>query len=218
MKEIGHYAGQKFDRLTIISDTFFEDKQYYCIAVCECGEVKRIRLHHILGGATASCGCFNAERATVHGMCGTPEYNTYVSMISRCKYPTNKQYKDYGGRGIKVDSRWLGDHGFEHFYEDMGKRPSTDHSIDRYPDKNGNYTKDNCRWATEEQQKRNTRRNKWHIFNGETILQKDLLAKIGIGIQQFNVLLKRGETTESIVELYERKNRLGLKKTNSPIA
>ena len=83
----------------------------------------------------------------------TPEFNSYQSMLQRCTKTTNKDYKNYGGRGINVCERWL--NSFEAFLEDMGKRPSG-MTLDRI-DYNGNYEKSNCRWAPEVVQNRNKR-------------------------------------------------------------
>ncbi len=90
-----------------------------------------------------------------HGLTKTPEYRTWCSMKSRCKYPAHVSWKDYGGRGIQVCERWL--HSFENFLADMGKRPPGT-SIDRWPNNDGNYQPGNCRWATSLQQNRNRRR------------------------------------------------------------
>jgi hypothetical protein len=81
-----------------------------------------------------------------------PEYRIYTGMIARCKNPHATSYDRYGGRGIKVCDRWLED--FKNFYDDIGPRPSTRHSIDRI-DNDGDYEPGNCRWATSDQQARN---------------------------------------------------------------
>ncbi len=92
-----------------------------------------------------------------HDMTGTVEYVTWKAIKSRCYYKRNKRYADYGGRGITVCERWR--NSFSAFYEDMGKRPSSNHSINRV-NNDGNYEPNNCEWATYEQQILNRRINR----------------------------------------------------------
>lgn len=87
----------------------------------------------------------------------TPEYKSWSNMLKRCYIPTDKSYPRYGGRGIIVCERWRKN--YMAFWNDMGKRPSDLHSIDR-KDNNGNYEPDNCRWANQRTQMRNTSRSK----------------------------------------------------------
>jgi hypothetical protein len=83
---------------------------------------------------------------------------------------------DYGGRGIRVCDRWMV---FKNFLDDMGLRPSSEHSIDRFPDKNGNYEPSNCRWATREQQQRNLRNNVVVEFRGVRMLLIEAVEMVG---------------------------------------
>jgi len=101
-----------------------------------------------------------------HGMTGSVEYRTWRNMKRRCYNLRDKNYTDYGGRGIRVCSRWI--KSFTNFYEDMGKRPGQDYSLDRI-DNSSDYSPDNCRWATAEIQANNTRRNRLLTLDKKTM-------------------------------------------------
>lgn len=93
------------------------------------------------------------SRPVTHGMTNTKIYRLWQGMIQRCYNPMADNYARYGGRSIKVCDRWR--YSFENFYEDMGERPEG-HSLDRI-DNNGDYTPENCKWATFTEQRLNTR-------------------------------------------------------------
>lgn len=89
-----------------------------------------------------------------HGMAGTRIYQVWATMIQRCQNPLAASYKNYGGRGIAVCERWRD---FINFHTDMGDPPEGK-TLDRYPNNDGNYELDNCRWATREEQMESARK------------------------------------------------------------
>lgn len=94
-----------------------------------------------------------------------PERHIYLDMIRRCTRRTRADFCHYGGRGIKVCARWSAS--FDAFLADMGQRPSPRHSIERI-DNDRDYEPENCRWATQKEQTRNTRRTRLITANGRT--------------------------------------------------
>jgi hypothetical protein len=79
--------------------------------------------------------------------------SSYVAMKARCLTRSDKDFPNYGGRGIKICVRWA--RSFDAFLADMGPRPSLAHTLDRFPDGDGDYEPGNCRWATPAQQSQN---------------------------------------------------------------
>lgn len=104
-----------------------------------------------------------------HGMWGTSIYARWKHIKARCYNSNGKQYKDYGGRGIRVCDEWLDkENGFMNFYNwAMENGYREDLTIDRI-DNNGNYEPDNCRWVSHKVQNNNTRRSHRITYNGET--------------------------------------------------
>jgi hypothetical protein len=169
MKRIDIKVNDVFHKFTIVEEDFSRSRRYF-FCDCECGVRKSVMLKHILSGATRSCGCLSVEvglsnvahlaKIRPTPRLGKPHTNFYEhgswrSMRMRC---LNKKYKGYhlwGGRGITICERWQGVDGFKNFLADMGPRPSG-YSIERI-NNDGNYNKDNCKWATAMEQANNTR-------------------------------------------------------------
>lgn len=167
-------TGAKFGRLRVIRWSHKSDMgKHYWECQCECGALTVVRGTH-LGKSIVSCGCLAREIAAkrmrrdrparTHGRTGTSEHAIWKTMHSRCQNPNSHNYSDYGARGIAVCERW---NSFENFFADMGPRPSRLHSINRN-DNDGPYCKENCDWATQHEQSRNTRNTIRITWNGKT--------------------------------------------------
>lgn len=133
-----------------------------------------------------------------------PLYNTYKKMISRCYSEKSADYKNYGGRGVKVCDEWRGLDGFTRFIEDMGEKPSGT-SIDRIYN-NGDYTPFNCRWATSTQQNINRRQQKNNTSGVEGVYFRKDSGKWRAMIGFNNKLVRLGtfKTKEEATEAREK--------------
>lgn len=101
-----------------------------------------------------------------HGKCDTPEYSCWRSMRARCNSPSHTEYKNYGAKGVTVCARWSN---FMLFLQDMGLKPGPKHSLDRYPNNQGNYEPGNVRWASPLEQANNKRTSRWVSYRGQTM-------------------------------------------------
>lgn len=111
-----------------------------------------------------------------HGMHNTPEHRAWQKIIQRCTNPKAHNFKRYGGKGVKVCDRWRQ---FENFYADMGPKPTAKHSIDRYPNLNGDYEPGNCRWATATEQNCNKTNNHLVSYRGTEMALMDAIRASG---------------------------------------
>lgn len=171
-------VGKKFGRLVVIKETIYKGLRAWACQ-CDCGEKTIVTTSNLTNGHTNSCGCIKrevtAKTHTKHGMCGTPTYRSWESMLNRCNNKNGMDFSDYGGRGIKVCERWKD---FSNFYSDMGERPEGT-SIDRI-NVNGDYEPSNCRWATMKEQANNKRTNHHLTFRGLTLTISQWSTKLGL--------------------------------------
>jgi hypothetical protein len=124
-----------------------------------------------------------------HGMKGTTTYRCWSAMKNRCQNPRTDHYEYWGGAGVRVCERWKK---FENFFADMGERPSLSHSLDRFPDKNGDYEPGNVRWATDAEQMNNRRDNIFVEAFGRRMTTIDWSRETGVRAGTIKRRLARG--------------------------
>lgn len=182
-------------------------------SLCDCGSVvimSQSHLRHIKNiGGTSSCGCYIVDHVTelghsrrIHGEGeggnASAEYMSWQSAKARCFNHNYRRYDIYGGRGITMCERWK--NSYVAFLEDMGRRTSPKHSLDRFPDPNGNYEPGNCRWATQKEQVRNSSTTTWLTHDGRTQTFGEWALELGVPRQSFGRWIGKGMTiAEAIV-------------------
>lgn len=177
--------------------------------LCSCGNFFNATTDKIVSRHTKPCGCrikkvLRERNATPEmialakdrGVSGTrklPEYAVWIGMIGRCADPNNE---DYQQRGITICQRWR--KSFLHFYQDVGPRPTPQHSLER-KDNNGNYEPGNCKWATQSEQCLNRRKPKrsgrhWITCWGRRQHLSAWCREVGISSSLYHIRRRAGDT------------------------
>lgn len=175
--------GNKYNHLTILRDLPNKiapngASVRMVEVVCECGKIKPLSLQK--AKKDKSCGCMSitltAAAKITHGMSDTRIYNIWLGMRNRCYKEHSPSFKKYGAKGVSVCSEW--NNSFDVFYSWAIKNGYSENlTLDRYPNKNGNYEPNNCRWATQKQQQNNRNGNVLYSYLGETLILPELCDK-----------------------------------------
>lgn len=175
-------TGKVIGRWKVLRQAEREKSDWKIFWVCECQcaskTVRLVQAGNLLRalagrkeGASTNCGCVRKEKMSgraIHresdfkGRKASLTYTSWKDMKDRCSRKKNKQYIDYGGRGIRVCDRWKDS--YLNFKADMGERKKGE-SIER-KDVNGHYEPVNCRWATSKEQARNKRNTRYWTHFG----------------------------------------------------
>jgi hypothetical protein len=183
-------AGQRFGKWTVVDEAVgYRPPLTYWNVLCDCGKRGVVPGPAMRRGRSSCC---TSCRVTSHGKSNSPEYMIWRGMRSRCANPSHKQYADYGERGITICAEW---DSFDVFYADMGQRPSPKHTLER-KDNNLGYSKDNCKWATWEEQSRNKRSNRLITAFGKTQCLVEWSTETGLHVKTISNRIDRGWTVE----------------------
>lgn len=202
-------TGIRFGKLTVINYAGYNvrktgRKYHKWDCFCDCGNKKTVESRMLLSGHTQSCGCMhkNPPPPIKHGMTDTRLYAVYKAMKQRCCNPNDKSYKNYGGRGITICDKWLGEDGFMNFYHWSIKNgydenaPRGECTIDRIDNDSG-YSPDNCRWVDSKVQAMNKQTTARFYIEGEKLNLIEISNKYGI---DYNILRGRIYTNKDTIE------------------
>lgn len=213
-------TGKKYNKLTAIKYSYSKNGKRYWECICDCGNIYYVAATKLKSGEIKSCGCIKYCNGinSKHNKKGTRIYTIWSGMKRRCLKSTNKGYKNYGARGIKVCEEWKND--FLSFYNwaiENGYEQNL--TLDRI-NVNGNYEPSNCRWVTWKIQQNNRRNNDIIEYNGKKHSLQEWSEILPINISQavlwsriykYNWSVERAFTTP----VDRRKNRWKNEKTRN---
>ena len=200
-------TGSKSGELTAIEYVGRINNRHVWKCKCTCGNTKDVEGWKITNKYIKSCGC--KEGNYKHGMKGTRIYYIWNAMKQRCSNKKFKDYHIYGGRGITYCNDW---ETFEGFYDDMGKSyiehiekyGAKDTTLDRInPDKN--YCKENCRWATIEEQSYNKRETIREEIDGQLLTLKEISLKYNLPLTTLYSRYEKGYRGKELARPYGQK-------------
>ena len=157
-------SGKRFGKLTVLSRDINQGGHTKWLCQCDCGKTKVIQGNHLQEGSTTSCGnCYESKTSRLYK-------SVWNKLFQRCYNSKNKDYKNYGGRGVRVCPEWHNYLVFKEWAYANGYDESSEYgqcTLDR-KDVNGDYSPDNCRFITIAEQNLNKTNNHYVTHNGET--------------------------------------------------
>lgn len=199
-------SGKRFGKLLVlrrVNRTEDGDHAPIWECKCDCGNMTKVKSGNLMNGKTNSCGCIRRESTSelgrsrrVYSEAEKRLRSIWTDMLRRCEKPSNKDFRNYGARGIVVCNEW---HSFDTFKEwsfENGYASSL--SIDRV-DVNGNYSPSNCKWATVTEQANNKRNTQFVNYNGEKISVANLSREKGVSYPTLLSRIKAGWDVETAV-------------------
>lgn len=202
-------TGQKYGRLTAlkrVENDAHKHAQWLC--KCDCGNEVVVLKNSLTSGRTRSCGCYYKDTRHkthhIHGQSYTRLFSIWANMLQRCECQSNRAYKNYGQRGIRVCEEWHTFATFKEWAESNGYQDTL--SIDRI-DNNGDYAPSNCQWADAIVQANNTRRNHYLTLNGKTQSLARWSRELNLSESTIYYRLARGATDEEALSLQDRRKR-----------
>jgi hypothetical protein len=209
-------TGQRFGSLTAIEITKRNNGAFW-LCICDCGKHNVVRASYLRNGSIKSCGCKQKEQALLNLQNQQRRlhwisveirqslHQTYQNMIARCYYLKNNRYENYGGRGIRVCDKWIGNQGRERFYfwainNGYKKRLQ----IDRI-DVDKNYSESNCRFVDRIIQANNKTNNKIIIWRGESKTMAEWAREFNISYAAMQHRVIRKWPMERILSQPQRK-------------
>ena len=177
-------------RLTVVKlDRLDKHRNKYFLCECECGNLITPTGGALCVGRTTSCGCGRK------GLSNTPEYECLHQAIKRCHNPNDKDFHNYGARGIAVSERYRGRDRAQNLIEDIGRKPTPKHSLDRINNDKG-YEPGNLQWSSPTEQSNNRRTNRLITYKGVTLTLTQWSKKTGINRCTLGDRLDRGWSVE----------------------
>lgn len=199
--------GKKFGKLVVLSYVGVnQNKKRTWLCECECGNTKVVRGNDLQTGNTQSCGCIHSNQVAERmrktriykerNITKTRFYSIWHGMIRRCHNPNYREFKYYGGRGIKVCDKWRK---FKNFYDDMLGTYNDTLTIERL-DVNGDYCKENCVWATCEEQANNRRGNVFITVDGVTDTVSRTCKRYNVNYPTISARIRNGWEPEKAIK------------------